>query len=265
MIRSMIGSSLNLRFLVVILAVVAMLAGAARFVRSRWTSCPEFSLPYVEIRTEALGLSAEEVEQLITTPMEQDLLAGVPWLDSIHSKSVEGLSSIVLVFEPGIDVIRARQMVGERLAQAFALPHVSKPPSMIQPLSSTSRFIIVGLSSKELSLIQLSVLARWTMGPSLDGRTWRSQCRHLGESGWTASGIGRPEAAQRRIIFRWIRFSRETTGNALWVFLLSFFEDVHATWHGWNSLIHHSRGLAFGIFHPLYLLRSSGAGARRRG
>ena len=57
----------------------------------------------------------------------------ITWLDTIHSKSVEGLSSIVLIFEPGIDVIRARQMVGERLAQAFALPHVSKPPTMIQP------------------------------------------------------------------------------------------------------------------------------------
>ena len=169
MLRSMIESVLNLRFLVVILAVVAMLAGAAQLRQMPVDILPEFSPPYVEIRTEALGLSAEEVEQLITTPMEQDLLAGVPWLDSIHSQSLEGLSSIVLVFEPGVDVIRARQMVGERLAQAFALPHVSKPPTMIQPLSSTSRFIIVGLSSEQLSLIQLSVLARWTIGPRIMG------------------------------------------------------------------------------------------------
>src|SRR6266508_4377722 len=169
MLRSMIGSSLNLRFLVVILAVVAMLAGAAQLRQMPVDILPEFSLPYVEIRTEALGLSAEEVEQLITTPMEQDLLAGVPWLDSIHSKSVEGLSSIVLVFEPGIDVIRARQMVGERLTQAFALPHVSKPPTMMQPVSSTGRVMIVGLSSNSVSPIDLSVLARWTVAPRLMG------------------------------------------------------------------------------------------------
>ena len=148
MLRSMIESSLNLRFLVVILAVVALLAGAAQLREMPVDTLPEFSPPYVEIQTEALGLSAEEVEQFITTPMEQDLLAGVPWLDTIRSKSVEGLSDIVLVFEPGTDVIRARQMVGERLAQAFALPHVSKPPQMIQPLSSTSRFIVIGLSSQ---------------------------------------------------------------------------------------------------------------------
>ena len=58
MIRSMIGSSLNLRFLVVILAVVAMLAGAAQLRQMPVDILPEFSLPYVEIRTEALGLSA---------------------------------------------------------------------------------------------------------------------------------------------------------------------------------------------------------------
>jgi len=114
MIRSIVASSLNLRFLIVILAVVTMLAGAAQIGQMPVDILPEFSLPYVEIRTEALGLSAEEVEQLITTPMEQDLLAGVPWLDTIHSKSVEGLSSIILIFEPGTNVIRARQMVGER-------------------------------------------------------------------------------------------------------------------------------------------------------
>src|SRR2546423_10218120 len=78
---------------------------------------PEFTPTYVEIQTEALGLSAEEVEQLITVPMEQDLLNGTPWLDTIRSESVPGISSIVLIFEPGTDLIKARQMVSERLTQ----------------------------------------------------------------------------------------------------------------------------------------------------
>src|SRR6266511_6430679 len=222
MLRSMIGSSLNLRFLVVILAVVAMLAGAAQLRQMPVDILPEFSPPYVEIRTEALGLSAEEVEQLITLGMEQDLLNGVPWLDTIHSKSVEGLSSIVLVFEPGVDVIRARQMVGERLAQAFALPHVSKPPTMIQPLSSTGRFIIVGLSSEQLSLIQLSVLARWTIGPRLMGvpgvanvAIWGQRERQLlvqvDPHKLRGQGISLDQVIQ-------------STANALWVSPLSFTE-----------------------------------------
>ena len=61
---------------------------------------PEFSPPHAEIQTEALGLSAEEVEQLITVPLEQDLLAGVPWLDTMRSESIPGLSSIELIFRP---------------------------------------------------------------------------------------------------------------------------------------------------------------------
>jgi CzcA family heavy metal efflux pump len=222
MIRSIVGSSLNLRFLVVILAVVAMLAGAAQLRQMPVDILPEFSLPYVEIRTEALGLSAEEVEQLITTPMEQDLLAGVPWLDTIHSKSVEGLSSIVLVFEPDVDVIRARQMVGERLAQAFALPHVSKPPTMIQPLSSTGRFIIVGLSSKELSLIQLSVLARWTIGPRLMGVPGVANVAIWGNRDRQLQVLVDP----KRLSENHLSLDKilETTGNALWVSSLSFLE-----------------------------------------
>lgn len=222
MMRSIIGSSLNLRFLVVILAVVAMLAGAAQLRQMPVDILPEFSPTIVEIRTEALGLSAEEVEQLITLGMEQDLLAGVPWLDTIHSKSVAGLSSIVLNFEPGTDVVRARQMVGERLAQAFALPHVSKPPSMIQPLSSTGRFIIIGLSSKQLSLIQLSVLARWTIGPRL-----------MGVPGVANVAIWGNRDRQLQVLVDPKRLSEnnlsldnilETTGNALWVSSLSFLE-----------------------------------------
>src|SRR5213079_643239 len=89
---------------------------------------PEFTPPSVQVQTEALGLSAAEVEQLVTVPLEADLLNGVAWLDEIRSESVAGLSAIDLVFEPGTDILRARQMVQERLTQAHALPHVSKPP-----------------------------------------------------------------------------------------------------------------------------------------
>ena len=97
------------------------------------------------MQTEALGLSAAEVEQLITVPIEQDLLNGVAFLDDIRSQSVPGLSRILLVFEPGTDLFTARQVVAERLTQAHALPHVSKPPQMLQPLSSTNRVLMVGV------------------------------------------------------------------------------------------------------------------------
>jgi Cu/Ag efflux pump CusA len=130
---------------------------------------PEFTPPYAEIQTEALGLSAEEVEQLITVPLEADLLNGVEGVDVIRSESLPGLSSIVLVFARGTNVYRARQLVEERLTQAHALPNVSKPPTLLQPLSSSNRVLMIGMSSSELSLIEQSVIARWTVRPQLMG------------------------------------------------------------------------------------------------
>src|SRR6188472_850869 len=134
-----IGSGLRFGRLVVALAIGLTVIGIAQLRSAPVDVYPEFMPPSVEIQTEALGLSAEEVEQLITLGMEQDLLNGVPWLKTIHSKSAPGLSSILMTFDPGTDLVRARQMVTERMAQAFALPHVSKPPSMLQPMSSTGR------------------------------------------------------------------------------------------------------------------------------
>src|SRR3989337_1736619 len=166
--RSIVKASMRFQFLVITIAIALMAFGVTQLRGMPVDVLPEFSPPFVEIQTEALGLSAEEVEQMITVPMEQDLLAGVAWLDVIRSESVPGLSSVLVYFEPGTDLYRARQMVSERMAQsAVGLPHVSKPPTMIQPTSSASRFMIVGLSSEELSLIEMSLLARWTIAPRL--------------------------------------------------------------------------------------------------
>ena len=222
MIRSVVASSLNFRFVVVIVAVIAMLAGAVQLRQMPVDILPEFAPPYVEIQTEALGLSAQEVEQLITTPMEQDLLNGVPWLDSIHSESTLGLSDIVLVFKPDTDLYRARQMVSERMTQAFALPHVSKAPTMIQPVSSASRFMIVGLSSEKLSLIEMSVLARWTISPRLVGVPGVANVAIWGQRDRQLQVQVDPKRMQDQNVS--LLQVLETTGNALWVSSLTFIE-----------------------------------------
>src|SRR5207237_4795873 len=129
---------LQLRILMLAVVGALVLVGVMELRGMPVDVLPEFSPPYVEVQTESLGLSAEEVEQLITVPLEQDLLNGVPWLQTIRSESVPGLSSIVLFFEPGTDLMRARQMVSERMTQAYAMPHVSKPPVMLQPLLAAS-------------------------------------------------------------------------------------------------------------------------------
>jgi len=80
MMRWIVGTSMQLRVLVVVVAALIMVFGVAQLRQMPVDVLPEFSQPYVEIQTESLGLSAEEVEQLITVPMEQDLLNGLPWL-----------------------------------------------------------------------------------------------------------------------------------------------------------------------------------------
>ena len=151
------------------LAAALFLLGVVQLRDTPVDVLPEFSPTYVQVQTEALGLSASEVEELITVPLERDLLNGVAGVRTIRSESVLGLSSITLVFEPGTDLLDARQLVQERLIQAHILPNVAKPPTMLQPLSVQSRVLMVGLSSTELSPTELGLLARWTIRPRLLG------------------------------------------------------------------------------------------------
>jgi CzcA family heavy metal efflux pump len=223
MLHGIIGWSLKFRFLVVVIAVALISFGIAQLRDMPVDVLPEFSPPYVEIQTEALGLSAKEVEQMITVPMEQDLLAGVAWLDVIRSQSVPGLSSVVIFFEPGTDLYQARQMVSERLSQAaVGLPHVSKPPMMIQPLSSASRFIIVGLSSQERSLIEMSVLARWVIAPRMLAVPGVSNVAIWGQRDRQLQVQVDPERLRAQGVS--LQDVVNTAGNALWVSSLTYLE-----------------------------------------
>jgi len=171
MITGVLHVALRFRGLVVGIAVAILAAGFVVLRDAPVDTFPEFTPPYVEIQTESLGLSASEVEQLLTVPLEADLLNGVEGVDTIRSTSTPGLSSIVLVFHQGFDVYKGRQLVQERLTQlgGAAFPNVSKPPAMLPPVSSASRVMMIGLSSKNLTPIQKSVIARWTVRPRLMG------------------------------------------------------------------------------------------------
>src|ERR687893_304065 len=158
MIRSIIGASLRFWMLLIAVAVAILAIGFVQLRSAPVDVLPEFTPPYVEVQTEALGLSANEVEQLITVPLEADLLNGVEGVEVIRSESVAGLSSVVLVFKPGTDLYQARQLVQERLIQAHALPQVSKPPTMINPMSSSSRIMMIGIDPNKLSSIEAGVL-----------------------------------------------------------------------------------------------------------
>ncbi len=161
--RWIVGSSLKLRFIIVALAVGMMIFGFDRLRDMPVDVFPEFAPPRVEIQTISLGLSSSDVESLITVPLEESL-NGVPGLDTIRSKSVQDLSQIELIFEPGTDLLDARQVVAERMETVTPLlPTWASPPFMIQPLSATSRVMKIGLSSDDVSLIEMSRIAYWKM------------------------------------------------------------------------------------------------------
>ncbi len=163
----LVETSLRLRVLVLAASIVLIIVG----VRSAGTAAldvfPEFAPPLVEIQTEAPGLSTEEVESLISVPLE-NALNGTTGLKTLRSKSVLGLSSVVMIFAEGADLMVARQLVAERLAiEASRLPAVAKAPVILSPLSSTSRVMKIGMSSKILSQMDMTVLAKWTIRPRL--------------------------------------------------------------------------------------------------
>ena len=165
--RALIAAALRLRLPVVALSVILMVVGLRATRDAPFDVFPEFAPPLVEIQTEAPGLSSSDVEALISVPLEA-AVNGVPGLAVLRSKSVLGLSSVVLIFENGTERIPARQLVQERLARvAPTLPLAARPPVIMAPLSSLSRVMKVGMSSATLSQVELTTLARWTVRPRL--------------------------------------------------------------------------------------------------
>jgi Cu/Ag efflux pump CusA len=220
--RYLVELSLKFRVLVAAGAIAVMVIGVAHLRTAPVDALPEFGVPMVQIQAEALGLSAAEVEQLITLPIEHDLLNGVPWLDQIRSESIPGLCSILLIFQPGTDPLKARQVVQERMTQAHALPNVGTSPVIVPPVSSLSRVMMIGLSSKELSMIDLSVLARWKIKPRLMGVPGVANVTIWGQRDKQLQVQVDPE----RLRANGVSLSQviSTTGNALWSSPLTFVE-----------------------------------------
>jgi CzcA family heavy metal efflux pump len=161
LLRWIVGTSLRMRYVVAALAAGLIFFGVQQLVHAPVDVFPEFAPPKVEIQTLALGLSATEVESLVTVPLEQTL-AGVPGLDVIRSKSVEQLSQIEMVFHEGEDLLTARQLVAERIAVASpTLPRWAAPPVIIAPQSATTRILKIGMTSDKYDLLDLSMTAYW--------------------------------------------------------------------------------------------------------
>lgn len=165
--RTIVRGSLRFRYLVIAAAVALMFFGVQTLGHQKVDVFPEFAPVSVEIQTECLGLSPSEVESLVTVPLE-NALQGVPRVKDIESESVPQLSAIFLYFKNGTDVLQARQLVQERLAQAApSLPSWAAPPAMYPIVSATSRVMQVGITSNTINNLDLSRLAFWTIRPRL--------------------------------------------------------------------------------------------------
>lgn len=167
MMRSILQASLRFRYLAIALSMGLLVFGGLQLRNTPVDVFPEFSPPRVEVQTLALGLSAKEVEELITVPLEQGL-GGIPRLDSLRSKSIPQQSSIELIFDRGTDVIEARRAIQERISTITpTLPSWATPPELVAPLSATSRVLKIGVSSKKIDLIEQSTIVRYKIRPKL--------------------------------------------------------------------------------------------------
>src|SRR5438132_19669 len=167
MLQAIVAWSIHNRVVVVALAVFLLVLGCYAAGHAKLDVFPEFAPPQVVIQTEAPGLSASEVEQLVTLPIET-AVNGIPRLDVLRSQSIQGLSVITVIFQDGTDVYRARQLVAERLAETQGhLPEGAKAPRLAPLTATTGRLLTVGFTSEKLSLLQLRDYVHWAVRPRL--------------------------------------------------------------------------------------------------
>jgi CzcA family heavy metal efflux pump len=180
MLNYIILWSLKNRIVVLALGVLLLVVGVRTALQTPLDVFPEFAPPQIVIQTEALGLSAEEVEQLVTLPIETTL-NGTSNLETIRSSSIAGLSVVTCIFEAGTDIFRARQLVSEQLQVARArLPQGADEPQMT-PISSPIGIILkISLTSDKTPLMDVRTLADWTIRPRLLAVSGVSQVTILG-------------------------------------------------------------------------------------
>jgi CzcA family heavy metal efflux pump len=160
---TIIATAIRFRGILVALSFLLLGYGALSITQSKYDVFPEFAPPQVGIQTEAPGLTPEDIEILVTQPLE-NAISGVSGIQSLRSASIQGLSVVTVTFDPGSDVYRDRQVVAERLAYAAQqLPTGIKPPVITPLTSSSSTVLVAGLTSKTHDLMELRTVADWTV------------------------------------------------------------------------------------------------------
>ncbi len=164
MLPALIRFSIRHYGIVIACTILIVLYGGYRFSIAGLDIFPEFSPKRVIIQTEAPGFAAEQVEVLITQPIEM-AIGGLAGMESVRSESIQGLSVVTATFTERSDIYRNRQLVSERLT-GLSLPFSIKP--VVIPLSSASATLLtIGLNSDSQDLMALRSLVDWTIVPRL--------------------------------------------------------------------------------------------------
>ena len=164
---TIISFAIRFRGVVIAIGSVLLIYGVYALTQAKYDVFPEFAPPQVSVQTEAPGLTAEQVEVLVTQPLENNL-NGSPGLDTLRSTSIQGLSIITITFDPGSNIYLDRQFVAERLTVASGqLPAGVRSPAITPLTSATSTVLVAGLTSRTRSLMDLRTAADWTIRPRL--------------------------------------------------------------------------------------------------
>ena len=167
MLSGLVRGSIRHRGVVLGLAAALVLVGAGTLARAPLDVFPEFAPPQVSIQTEAPGLSPEQVELLVTKPLE-DAINGVQGIAVVRSQSIQGLSVVTAVLAERVDIYRARQSLAERLAEATgALPETVHAPVLTPLTSSSSTVLVVGITSTTRSAMEQRTFVDWVLRPRL--------------------------------------------------------------------------------------------------
>ena len=156
MLSAIVRASIRWRGIVLALACVLLAWGGYALRTARLDVFPEFAPPLALVQAPAPGLSAEQVEVLVTQPIE-NALGGLVGLATLKSKSLPGVALVTLSFDPATDLQSARQQVSERLGTVAAeLPAGAGPASLLPLTSSTSVVMVAALTSSQRSPADLS-------------------------------------------------------------------------------------------------------------
>ena len=163
MLNSVVRFSLRFRGIIIALSILFVGYGIYTLTQAKFGVFPEFAPPQAVIQTEAPGLSPEQVEVLVTQPIE-NAVNGIVGISSLRSKSIQGISVITATFKEGSNIYIDRQFVTERLSTlAGQLPAGIKQPEMTPLVPSTGLTLVIGLTSNNKTPMQLRTFADWVL------------------------------------------------------------------------------------------------------